>query len=1086
VSFALKFLSFSCVVVCAGGLAPGGIAPAAAEHGTASTGQLVPVAGNGEVGYSGDGQRATDARIDSSSIAAAPDGTLYLADSHSGRIRAVDSSGVIDTVDGWRHGPSDRPDAIVAGRDGSLYVAGDDTIRRLGRGGTSTTIAETEAAGIYLPEDIGVDGAGNVYVSSAGRIVKIDRARRVTAIAGGGRLDLSRAEGKPATTVRLPDAYLEFAVDGRGAVYFGGSSEERAAFYRIDPNGTLHTVAGGGKPGFAGDGGPAAEARLSGRLPGVEVTAAGEIYVLDAGNGVVRVIGTDGVITSIAPPIPPTDDSSALSFGDLTTGPHGEIYVKAGARVYQLVRNGRTPATGPAHPADYPAPYPRDEPGTVHTVAGSGRPVERTERPVDTRQTDYTFRIAVGPDGTSYYSDASHHRVMKVAPDGTGSVLAGTGKPGFVGDRGAAARAMLNTPTGVDVGRDGSVYIADSGNDRVRKVDPRGVITTVAGNGTTTADERGSSGKATLPGDGGPATQAAVTPVDVAVAPNGSLYLAEDGNSRIGRVAPNGTISTFAGNGKLWAQEADGHPAADANFFEPYAVAVGRDGAVYVLDDDVDTVRPAVRMIDPKGIVRTVAGGSDRDAGEAGFGGDGGPAARAELNNPRDIAPGPDGTLYIADTYNARVRAVSTAGTIGTIAGTGRPADSGDDAAATKAAVNEPQTVGVDTHGAVQVISRPGDRIREIDGGTIATTATLPSPGRGDTTSGGEAAAATALDLDPSGLAVDHDGNLLIANDNGEAVSVDPHGTVGRPFAGAPSLVAEVIATGPDGARYVSAGGVVYRVPAHGSPVPLAGGGPTATTPYTDRVERGRPATLAFFGRVVDLAVSVKGELFIATRRGVYRLTGDGTLATAFAVHGSHGTDVSGIAVDADGRLYVAVMEENKVYRVDVDGTRTTVAGNGGTGSIEDDPTDVATDAAVFGPADVAVDGDGNLYIGAFHGIYRVDADGTIMTVTRNTGRDDSGYAITPLAVNRHGDLYYVDQNFHQVKVMVQPGQLGGPFPWGTVIWTAVGVLVVGGAGTWFALRRWRRRSTPQEPDTEPEESTEDTKDTKDTGEDPA
>jgi sugar lactone lactonase YvrE len=141
---------------------------------------------------------------------------------------------------------------------------------------------------------------------------------------------------------------------------------------------------------------------------------------------------------------------------------------------------------------------------------------------------------------------------------------------------------------------------------------------------------------------------------------------------------------------------------------------------VYLLDDQVDGMRPSVRMIDPAGIVRTVAGDSYRDDWEGGFGGDGGPATRAELNNPQDIATGPDGTLYIADTHNSRIRAVDPAGTITTFAGTGQRADSGDDAAATQAALNEPQTIAVGADGAVHVITSDGDRIRQIAKGTTA------------------------------------------------------------------------------------------------------------------------------------------------------------------------------------------------------------------------------------------------------------------------------------------------------------------------------------------------------------------------------
>lgn len=207
---------------------------------------------------------------------------------------------------------------------------------------------------------------------------------------------------------------------------------------------------------------------------------------------------------------------------------------------------------------------------------------------------------------------------------------------------------------------------------------------------------------------------------------------------------------------------------------------------------------------------------------------------------------------------------------------------------------------------------------------------------------------------------------------------------------------------------------------------------------------------------MLDLAVSPAGRLYIATADTVYRLTDDGTLAVAFL---ADGPPLTGITVDAEERLYVAVSEANQVYRVT--GGKPTVIAGSGSDDVSDDIGDGgdATEATVDHPGDVAVDRSGNVYIGTFDGIRRVDADGTITTVMP---AGDYHGTIGALALDAHDDLYFVDSVGNQVKVLVRPGDLANPFPWGTVIWVAVGVLALAGAG-WFFLRRHRLRRTEPE-----------------------
>lgn len=1028
----------------------GVLAPAGAGAATGVPyGTAVVVAGIGEAGYSGDGQPATDARIsDTGGIAVGPDGTLYLADLRSGRVRAV-RDGVIDTVPGGRalrspetdgpeangiqYSPSDRPYDVAVGPDGTLYVIGHETLRTLAPDGTSTTIIDTSDTGVNHPNDLVVAG-GNLYVAGRERVVRVTPAGEVTVLAGGGATDPAEAEGRPATEVGLSEFGGRIAVTDEGVVYLvtartrarATGDDVHLALYRIDLDGTLHLVAGAGEPGFAGDGGPAIEARLGSNLGAVAV-AGDTVYLADNNNGVIRVIDGAGKIDTISPPPPSTGGLG----GELAVGPGGDLYLKAGARVYRVPRHPAKPESGRDRP-DYPTPYADDDPGTVHTLAGSGAEEKVTiEPPADENG---RLRLAVSPKGDRFYADAARHVVVRVTEGGASSVFAGTGARGFSGDGGPARDAALNWPTGVAVGPDGSVYIADAGNERLRKVDPSGVITTVAGTG-----EAGTPGgyfgeDVATAGDGGPATDATVTPNDVAVAKDGTLYVAEDDNKRISRITPDGVITTFVGGGDRWKEDADGHPALEADLFQPQAVALGPDGSVYFIDNGVEFTDPAVRVVGPDGIVRTVAGDAYRSESEAGFGGDGGPGTKAELNNPADIDAGPDGVLYIADTFNNRVRALDPAGTITTFAGTGERADSGDGGAPAKAAVEEPSSVAVGADGSVQVINGPGDSIRVFDAGEVRTDE-IAAPEKPRRTR------ATGVPVDARWIAVDRHGDLLLGHANGHS-TVDRRGML-VPVDDPRLTQTTRLEIGQDGSRYVVTFNKVFRLTGDDDPVVVFGGGPR------EGELEGQPATLAAVEAITDVAVGPDDTLYVALPDAVYRVGADGTLARVF-----RGGEVRAVGVGPDEDVYVATeAEDDLVYRVTRDGTRTLFAGGG-----PNDPDDTgdgedATDVSLFGASDIVVDAEGNVYVGTYDGIRRIDRDGEIMTVAENPEVEDGRYALGPMALDRAGNLYFVDATRHTVNVVVRPGELSGPFPWVPVVWLPLGVLALLGAA--YGLRRW-------------------------------
>ena len=337
------------------------------------------------------------------------------------------------------------------------------------------------------------------------------------------------------------------------------------------------------------------------------------------------------------------------------------------------------------------------------------------------------------------------------------TTVAGNGVPGFSGDGGAAVQASLNTPAGIAVDAAGSLYIADCKNNRIRKVSPGGVITTVAGNGS-----------AGFSGDGGPATGARLNgPQGVAVDPAGNLYIADTGNYRVRKVSSSGTITTVAGNGEwtFFSPIGDGGPAIKASLNKPVDVAIDSAGNLFVADADLFMLR--VRKVSPTGIITTAAGN-----GSLFFSGDGGPAVSAGLGIPAGVAVDAVGNLYIATEDRNRIRKVTPGGIISTIAGSEQVGFSGDGGPATAASLTHPLDVAVDSTGSIYIADSRNQRIRKVTpDGTITTIA-----GRGPTTfgsggfSGDGGPATSALLNTPNSVAADTAGNVYVSDQNNQRI----------------------------------------------------------------------------------------------------------------------------------------------------------------------------------------------------------------------------------------------------------------------------------------------------------------------------
>ena len=653
---------------------------------------------------------------------------------------------------------------------------------------------------------------------------------------------------------------------------------------------------------------------------------------------------------------------------------------------------------------------------TINTIAGNGTAGYLGDSgPATSAELNSPYGLAIDTAGNLYIADPANNRVRKVVL-GTGiiSTFAGNGAAGYSGDNGPATSAELQLPVGVALDTAGDLYIADEGNNVIRKVNTSGVITTVAGNNT-----EGYSG------DNGLATSASLyAPSGVAIDSSGDLYIADAGNNRVREVAAStGVITTIAGTGTA-DYSGDNGAAASATLNKPSAVIEGSTGNLYVLD----TGNNVVRLVNTTGTITTVAGN-----GTAGYSGDDGPATSATLHTPYGLNIDSSGNLYIADSGNNVVRIVSTAGIIATIAGTGTTGYSGDNGAAISATLDNPQGVTIDSQGNVYVSDQSNNRVREVS--TPTGSVVFPTTAVGSTST----AVTIALQVNTEGTTITSitapvslgskqeytvtatDCALNTALMAGTVCNATVTFTPGYPgprpvplqvvsstgtldfgltgvgtapqVALSPGIISTVLSSNdiaalqlgspqyPQGGLAVDSGGNVYAA------VTVVEGhiGETTVLEFAAGTEVATSVLPTMYPSRLGLALDSAGNLYAASPNFacIFKATPGSSNYTAVAgipvpeggFYGGSGgysgdngpavdaelNDPAAVAVDSAGNLYIADSGNNRIRKVTAgSGIITTIVGNGTAGFSGDDGA--ATDAELNDPAAVVVDSAGNVY----------------------------------------------------------------------------------------------------------------------------
>lgn len=1006
---------------------------------------------------------ATIARFNSpSGLALDSKGNVFVADTNNNRIRRLAPDGTVSTFAGGTgiglvDGPPGKgeffhPQDLRIDKNGVLYVAdaGHTSIRKIMPDGTSMTLAgantpgfvdgQGAAARFSNPCGLDLDAAGNVYVADTGNhaIRVVTPFGLVSTVAGTG--DTGYVEGIAPFGIRFAGPY-GVAVDGVGNVFVADTGNHRLRVVLTD--GKSYSVAGNGIAGSADGQGIAATLsaprglllldnadllvttvdddrirKMASPLKGCDDGNACTVDVCAAKLGCQHVVLANASACSDGNPCTPDDGcfggackaSAAVAgcqcvalgaCGDGNSCTTDSCDPKLGCQHLKVADDtpcddgsactlGEACVAGACQPSASAwamEPWAGAEPTAPGQGAGKR---DGTRRPRGTTESSALFS---GPQGSVldaagnlYVTEGAANTIRRIGADGLVTVIAGSPYVASGHADGPSTSALFKNPRGIGLDAAGNLYVADSGNHVIRKIDPDGNVTTLAG-------QPGKSGFA----DGLGSAALFYGPFGLTADPAGVLYVADSLNNRIRRISQDGVVTTWAGSA---VGIADGLGTA-AKFNSPKDIAMAPDGSLVV----ADYASNAVRRISPAGLVTTLAGGI-----AAGWQ-DGVGLAAARFWGPIGVTVDKQGAIYVADMLNNRVRRISPAGTVTTIAGNGTVG--GAVGAGLLPALNQPYGVTADQDGRIYVMDKDNHRVvrlRQVgggcdDGSPCTTDSCNPKTG----CSHGVA--------DPA----------LACPDGGPCVVPTCDDKAGRCVYSQPVANGAVCDKPGSCQRQCTGGGCM----AAGIAVTAAGG----DTPGSDD----GVASVARFNQPQRMVVDAQGTVYVADtyNHRIRKITADGVVSTLA------GSDVGyaegkgslarfssprGICLGTGGVVYVADTGNQRIRKILADGTVVTVAG------ATKGMTDAAATLAQFNsPVDVAADALGNVYVAdqVNHRIRKIAASGSVTTLSGTTQGFADGTAANArfnypagLDIDDQGVLYVADTNNHAIRRVQADGSV--------------------------------------------------------------
>jgi gliding motility-associated-like protein len=983
-------------------------------------------------------------------------GNVYVADTKNFQIRKIDPLGQVsvfagDGTKGYKNGQGtaaefDNLGGLIAAADGNVYVCddGNSRIRKITPAGLVSTIVGNgdfgkadgngELASIGYPLDITMDKQGNFYVADEGNrlIRKITPSLDVTTFAGNSNYANYDGIGTQATFNNI----TSITCDATGTLYI--TDRYNTLIRKITSAAAASTLAGSSLNHYSNGIGKLAAFEIP---YGITADNNGNIYVSETKGNRIRKISVTGYVID-------KDLSPGLSF-DATTGIISgtpalpwqatdyniTAYNVAGSSSsivnITIVENPAPPVSAPNISYQTPQSYLVAKPINNLVPLNTGGVIKPNDYGLvsavgGTAKTPFIdpFGVAIDKNGYAYVGDAATDQIYKVSPTGEVTLLAGSGE--FDSNDGTGAQASFYHPFGLAIDAAGNVYVADWGVDKIRKITPAGVVTTVAGgHGSGFTD--------------GPVAQAQFNSIfNVAVDGAGNLYVADAGNNAIRKITPQGIVSTLAGGGAVGFQDGKG---AAALFHAPSGLVVDKQGNVFVADEENEVIR----KITPDGTVTTFAGTGD-------YGWQDGPKSTATFNFPRDVAIDGAGNLYVVDEGNNAIRKISTDGTVSTVAGSGLfSLGNGaiqNQAVGRAAVIGEPLGIASDENGTLYVPDVGAELLKKIQTkqyiidkplppglsfdnatGIISGTPTTVWPATDYTITGYNAGGSSSFIVN-----IKVDGIIpLVAPPVikyetpqtyyvGKAIPVlSPINTGGAVPANAYSQVTTISTGGnfnhPTNLCSDGAGGVyvadrdnnvIKHINSSGVISILAGSGTAGNT--------NGQGTQARFNGPSDICLGVDGNLYVAdTYNDVIRKITPAGQVSVYAGTGLQGDDNGNIATatfnvpnaittDATGNLYVAEYS-NRIRKITPDGTVSIFAGNGTKGLQNGQGT-----AATFNhPADLATDATGNVYVADADNnlVRKISPQGDVITIAGNDGRNYSN--IGGVAVAPNGSVYFAD-----------------------------------------------------------------------------